>query len=93
VDPEAQHGPIRLEAPTEQTLGRVLARFPEVVHQASESGLPHLITDHLYELARAYSAFFEACPVLKSRLGLCALTGRQMKRGLELLGIQVVERM
>jgi arginyl-tRNA synthetase len=93
-------GPIALDAAEERALARVLVRFPEVVHQASESGLPHLITDHLYELAKAYSTFFEACPVLKaegtvrqSRLALCALTSRQIKRGFSLLGIQVVDRM
>ncbi len=93
-------GPISLEAREEQALARTLLRFGEVVHQAAESGLPHLVTDHLYALAKAYSAFFEACPVLKaeggeraSRLALCALTARQLQRGLGLLGIQTVERM
>jgi arginyl-tRNA synthetase len=100
VDPDALAGKVVLEAPEERVLGRVLARFGEVIHQAGESGLPHLISDHLYELARAYSTFFEACPVLKSegntresRLALCALTARQLQRGLGLLGIAVVERM
>ncbi len=97
---DALRGPILLEAAEERALARVLVRFPEVIHQAGESGLPHLITDHLYELAKAYSTFFEACPVLKaedaarqSRLSLCALTSMQIKRGLSLLGIQVVDRM
>jgi arginyl-tRNA synthetase len=89
-----------LVAEEERVLGRVLARFADVIHQAADSGQPHLITDHLYELARAFSSFFEACPVLKtegetreSRLALAALTARQLRRGLTLLGIQVVERM
>ncbi|MET0287801.1 MAG: arginine--tRNA ligase [Polyangiales bacterium] len=97
---ESAQGPIALVAREEQALARTLARFGEVVHQATESGLPHLVTDHLYALARAYSTFFEACPVLKaegaervSRLALCALTARQLQRGLGLLGIQTVERM
>jgi len=93
-------GTITLDGAEEKLLGRVLLRFGEVVHQSAEQGLPHLITDHLYELARAYSSFFEACPVLKaegavrdSRLALCALTARQMRRGLSLLGIKTVDRM
>ncbi len=93
-------GPIALAADEELALGRVLLRFGEVIHQAAAQGLPHLITDHLYELARAFSAFFEACPVLKaegatreSRLALAALTARQLKRGLSLLGIDTVDRM
>jgi arginyl-tRNA synthetase len=100
VDPSAVSAPITLETPEEKALGRVLVRFGEVVHQAAEAGLPHLITDHLYELAKAYSTFFEACPVLKAedetrarRLSLSALTARQIRRGLSLLGIQVVDRM
>ena len=91
---------ISLLTPEEQKLGKVLVRFPDVVHRAAESAYPHFLTDHLYELAQAFSTFFEACPVLKadgrvrdSRLSLSALTARQMKRGLGLLGIDVVERM
>jgi arginyl-tRNA synthetase len=91
---------VRLVAAEELRLGKVLVRFGEVVHQAAQSALPHLLTDHLYELARAFSAFYEACPVLKaegaereSRLGLSALTARQLARGLGLLGIDVVPRM
>ena len=100
VDPAAADAPVILGESEEKVLARVLVRFGEVVHQAAESGQPHLITDHLYDLAKAYSAFFEACPVLKaegdlraSRLTLCALTARQLKRGLGLLGIQTVDRM
>lgn len=97
---DSAEGPIELGEPEAEKLGRVLARFSEVVHQAAEASLPHLLTDHLYELAKAFMAFYEACPVLKaegatraSRLGLCALTARQLKRGLGLLGIAVVDRM
>jgi arginyl-tRNA synthetase len=93
-------GNIALAAPEERALGCVLVRFGEVVHQAAQHGLPHLITDHLYDLAKAYSTFFEACPVLKaegavreSRLALSALTARELKRGLSLLGIATVDRM
>jgi arginyl-tRNA synthetase len=97
---DSAESPITLDAPEAEKLGRVLARFSEVVHQAAEASLPHLLTDHLYELAKAFMAFYEACPVLKaegatrdSRLCLCALTARQLRRGLGLLGIAVVERM
>jgi arginyl-tRNA synthetase len=97
---DSAEGPILIETPEEQKLGRVLLRFDEVVHHAAETSHPHFLTDHLYELARAFSSFFEACPILKaegevkaSRLALAALSARQMERGLGLLGIQVVERM
>ncbi|MBN8615133.1 MAG: arginine--tRNA ligase [Deltaproteobacteria bacterium] len=91
---------IALEAPEEKVLARTLLRFADVVHAAAESCQPHLLTDHLYALSRDFSTFIEACQVLKSegatrdsRLALCALTGRQLRRGLVLLGIEPVERM
>jgi arginyl-tRNA synthetase len=59
-----------------------------------------LIAEHLYALARQFSSFYEQCPVLKSsgeeqrtRLLLCALTARQLQRGLGLLGIDAPDRM
>jgi arginyl-tRNA synthetase len=63
---------------------------------------PNHLTSYLYDqLAQSYSTFYEACPVLKadtpeiraSRLLLCDLTARVLKQGLELLGIETVERM
>jgi len=97
---DGAEGPIVLDAPEAEKLARVLLRFSEVVHQAAEASLPHFLTDHLYELSKAFMAFYEACPVLKaegsvrtSRLALCALTARQLRRGLGLLGIDVVDRM
>lgn len=91
---------VALDAPEEKALARTLLRFADVVHAAAESCQPHLLTDHLYALSRDFSTFIEACQVLKSegatrdsRLALCALTGRQLRRGLVLLGIEPVERM
>ncbi len=91
---------IRLDDPAEQTLGRHLLRFADVVYQAGETSQPHLICEHIYELARAFNGFYAECPVLdadgdtrQSRLGLTALTARQIRRGLGLVGIGVVNRM
>ena len=60
----------------------------------------HRLAGYLHGLAQTFSAFFEACPVLKappgvleSRLGLCELTGRTLRQGLELLGIETPERL
>jgi arginyl-tRNA synthetase len=55
----------------------------------------------LFDLANALSTFYEECPVLKaesaerrdSRLAIVDLTGRTLKFGLCLLGIEVVDRM
>lgn len=91
---------IELVAPSEIVLGKQLLRFADVVHQAGVTSQPHLICEHVYELARAFNGFYAECPVLDaegttraSRVGLTALTARQIRRGLGLVGIGVVERM
>jgi arginyl-tRNA synthetase len=89
-----------LEHAAEAALGKHLLRFPDAVHDAADAYLPHLICEHLYTLARLFSGFYEQCPVLKAegaqrdtRLALCWLSARQLRRGLELLGIEAPERM
>jgi arginyl-tRNA synthetase len=91
---------IALDAAAELTLGKHLLRFSDVVHQAGATSQPHLICEHVYELARAFNGFYSECPVLdaeggtrESRLGLTALTARQIRRGLGLVGIGVLDRM
>ncbi len=92
---------ILLTHPAERALGVKLLRLPEVIELASEDLKPNILTDHLFELAQTFSTFFEECPVLKaesperrdSRLALCELTGRTLKLGAGLLGIDVVDRM
>ena len=61
---------------------------------------PNRLANDVLELARAFQSFFEACPVLKSdepartsRLALCELTATTLGTGLELLGIEVPERL
>ena len=100
MDAIAASATIALDAPAEQTLGKHLLRFADVVYQAGATSQPHLICEHIYELARAFNGFYTECPVLdsegptrQSRLGLTALTARQIRRGLGLVGISVVDRM
>ncbi len=100
MDAMAASATITLEAPAERTLGKHLLRFSDVVYQAGATSQPHLICEHIYELARAFNGFYAECPVLdaeaatrESRLGLTALTARQIRRGLGLVGIGVVDRM
>ncbi|MBI3467219.1 MAG: arginine--tRNA ligase [Planctomycetes bacterium] len=92
---------ILLETPAERSLALELLRFAEALSAAVSDYRPHQLTSYLFELANCYSTFFENCPVLKaptpelrsSRLALCDLTARTLKKGLELLGIEVVEKM
>jgi arginyl-tRNA synthetase len=100
MDATAASATISLGTPVEQALGKHLLRFADVVHQAGATSQPHLICEHVYELARAFNSFYAECPVLdaeavirESRLGLTASTARQIRRGLGLIGIGVVDRM
>lgn len=86
--------------PAERALALKLLQFAELVPLVLTDFRPNLLANYLYELATTYHGFYEACPVLKaegatrdSRLALCALTARTLRRGLDLLGIQVPERM
>ncbi len=92
---------IALSHPVERALGVRLLRLPELLEFAAEEYKPNVLTDYLFDLANTFSTFYEECPVLKaesaerreSRLALCDLTARTLKFGLDLLGIDVVERM
>lgn len=100
MEDAASMASISLDAASELLLGKHLLRFADAVYQAGETSQPHIICEHVYELARAFNGFYAECPVLDaegatrdSRLGLTALTARQIRRGLGLVGIGVVDRM
>ncbi|MFK3722714.1 arginine--tRNA ligase [Pseudomonas monteilii] len=94
-------GRIVLQAPQEQDLGARLAQFGEVLNSVADKGTPHVLCAYLYDIAGLFSSFYENCPILaaetpeqqQSRLRLAALTGRTLKQGLELLGLETLERM
>jgi len=89
-----------LKEPAEINLAKRLCQFAEIVPQVLNDFRPNVLANYLFELANSFHSFYEACPVLKaeeplrtSRLALCDLTGRVLQRGLDLLGIQVPEKM
>ncbi len=92
---------IELPHAAERELGLKLLQFGDAIEEVLADYRPNQLTSYLFDLAKAFSAFFEQCPVLKadndevrnSRLLLCDLTARTLKLGLSLLGIQVVEKM
>ncbi|MEN6449194.1 MAG: arginine--tRNA ligase [Thermoguttaceae bacterium] len=97
----ASGAPILLNSPAERALGLEILRFSEALDQTVGDYRPNQLTSYLFDLANRYSTFFEQCPVLRadtdqlrqSRLLLCDLTARTIRKGLELLGIKVVEKM
>jgi len=89
-----------LAAPEERNLALRLCQFAEIVPTVLNDFRPNVLANYLFELANSFHSFYEACPVLKSeeparssRLALCELTARVLRKGLELLGIKVPEKM
>jgi arginyl-tRNA synthetase len=93
--------PLTLTTPEERGLVIRLAQFADAVTAVAERLEPHRLCTYLYELATQFSAFYEACPVLKAedarvradRLRLANLTARTLAQGLGLLGITVLGEM
>ncbi len=86
----------------EHRLAMMLLRFEDVLERAAEDAAPSQITAYLYDLATLFMKFYERNPILKegvaeeirqSRLQLANLTAKTIKQGLNLLGIDVVERL
>ncbi|PAX59993.1 arginine--tRNA ligase [Brunnivagina elsteri] len=91
---------IQLQEDSELTLAKHLLQLDEVINEVEKELLPHRLCEYLYQLSDKFNKFYENCPVLKSeesikisRLSLCYLTARTLKLGLNLLGIQTLERM
>ena len=104
VDPETlRRNPpaVSLDSPFERALAIQLLRLEESLLAAVDEYQPSGITAYLWDLAKAFSGFFQNCPVLRadsdaqkqSRLLLCDLTARVLQLCLHLLGIKTVERM
>lgn len=88
--------------PAEKNLALKCLQFGEVLEQIAADAYPHTLCAYLYELASLFMTFYEACPILKddidaqtrsSRLALCLATAEVIKAGLDVLGIEVMEKM
>jgi arginyl-tRNA synthetase len=102
LTPEQITGDIFLAHTDEKTLAMKLLQSIEIIEQISNDAYPHLLCNYLYDVASLYMRFYESCPILKegiseqeknSRLQLCDATAATLKMGLEILGIEVMEKM
>jgi arginyl-tRNA synthetase len=93
---------ITIIEPQEKALALKLLQLEEVLDAVISESMPNLLCNYLYELASLYMSFYEACPILKegidqdvkqSRLALCLSISKTLKQGLDILGIDVMERM
>jgi arginyl-tRNA synthetase len=80
----------------ERALIKKLLAWPEEAHEAAERRAPHRVATYALELAREFTAFYEACPVLKApsddvralRLALSLASQQTLARALDLLGVE-----
>jgi arginyl-tRNA synthetase len=89
-----------LDDPHERSLGLLLLSFPVALDDTLATYSPHKLCGYLFEVAQAFTAFYENCRVLvddetqrTSRLILCDTSARVLSLGLSLLGIEAPERM
>lgn len=77
-----------------------LARYPEAVAAAGKNCEPSEITKYLFDLAQELNNYYHTVPILKAkaearqaRLRLIMAVKQVLENGLELLGIETVEKM
>ena len=99
-DTSAEVDPTLPLHPAERALAFALDAFGDALVEVGRVLEPHRLCGHLYDLAKAFTDFYEACPVLSAaapvranRVALCRLTARTLRQGLNLLGIAAPERM
>ncbi|MBY9066859.1 arginine--tRNA ligase [Hyphomonas sp. WL0036] len=94
-------GKVMVNADAERALVLQLDGFGAALLGAREKRMPHILCEHLYSLAQAFSSFYAALPIAAetdaekraSRLALADAVRHQLETGLGLLGIDVPERM
>ncbi len=97
----ADRAALKITNDTERALVLMMLHFAPTIEAVCRSLEPHRLCGYLYDLASAFHHFYEKCPVLKtedaavkrSRLALCRNTADLLEKGLDLLGIEVLDRM
>jgi len=89
-------------APTELEMIMLLAKYPEELLNAAKAYSPAFMANYLYEVAKLFNKFYHEIPPIvreenqllkQHRLNICKLTADVLKKGTQLLGIEVPERM
>ncbi len=93
---------IDISQPQEKQLVLKLLQFNDIVEQVAADCYPHTLCNYLYDVSSLFMSFYEHCPILKpdvpdniakSRLQISAHSAAILKQGLDLLGIEVMDRM
>jgi len=101
----ASHLPL---TPEEHALLRLFLYYGEIIEEAASRYAPNVLCSYIFQLAQAFNLFYQKCPILESsgtaeapldhatsqyRLALTEATSRVLQHGLNILGIQTVEKM
>ena len=95
-----QFGSLSLSLKEQGLIGQI-ASYPEIIAEAAKSFSPAVIANYVYELVKEYNQFYHEFSILKEedtelrafRLALSEVVARTIASGMELLGIEMVERM
>ena len=86
--------------PAERELILALYQYPELIQQAAEDLDPSSIANYCYNLAKLFSKFWHDLQIFKAeedakifRLQLSQLVGIVIKNGMDLLGVEMPDRM
>ena len=100
IDTTSLDSKIVLQHPVEFALAVKLLQFPEAIDSVTDDFQANVLCNYLFEVSGQFMSFYEACPILNqddeiknSRLIIADITSKILKQGLELLGIQTVEKM
>jgi len=86
---------------SELRLMKLIDEYKAVLLQAAEEYSPAVLANYAYDLAKEFNQFYHDCPIIKEsndelrqlRLVISAVTGKTIRTTMELLGIEVPERM
>jgi arginyl-tRNA synthetase len=85
----------------EKNLVRLIYKYPEIVREAATGFSPAVVANYAYEVAKAYNHFYHDHVIVDAsdkeisafRLMLSRITAEVISKAMNLLGIEVPERM
>ena len=85
----------------ERDVVKILHSLPETISQAAAAFSPAMVANYAYELAKAFNSFYQDTPILREsdenqktfRIALCSCVANALKNTMNILGIEVPERM
>ena len=85
----------------ERLVVKALHAMPETIVAAAAAYSPAMVANYAYDLAKAFNSFYQDTPILREenaevrafRVSLCAMVATALKNTMDILGIEVPERM